>query len=196
MPWTETEPMKERMRFVAEAERGLYSMSELCARYGISRRTGYKWLARYEANGPTGLQERSRAPHHCPHRIDAGMATALVEVRRQHPSWGPRKLLAWLEERRPTETWPAASTVGDLLKGRGLVQARRRRRHWRHPGAPTVVTHAPNDLWTTDFKGQFPTSDGQYCYPLTIADLHSRYLLACTALPSVGPLVSGVGNSS
>ena len=185
MPWTETEPMKERMRFVAEAERGLYSMSELCARYGISRRTGYKWLARYEANGPTGLQERSRAPHHCPHRIDAGMATALVEVRRQHPSWGPRKLLAWLEERRPTATWPAASTVGDLLKGRGLVQARRRRRHWQHPGAPTVVTRAPNDLWTTDFKGQFPTRDGQYCYPLTIVDHHSRYLLACTALPSV-----------
>lgn len=99
MPWTETEPMKERMRFVAEAEHGLYSMSELCARYGISRRTGYKWLARYEADGPTGMQERSRAPHHCPHRIDAGMATAIVEVRRQHPSWGPRKLLAWLQER-------------------------------------------------------------------------------------------------
>ena len=118
MPWTETEPMKERMRFIAEAERGLYSMSELCARYGISRRTGYKWLGRYEATGPTGLQERSRAPHHCPHRIDAGMATAIVEVRRQHPSWGPRKLLAWLGERRPEEDWPAASTVGDLLKGR------------------------------------------------------------------------------
>ena len=185
MAWTETEPMKERMRFVAEAERGLYSMSERCARYSISRRTGYKWLARYEANGPTGLQERSRAPHHCPHRIDAGMATAIVEVRRQHPSWGPRKLLAWLEERRPEEYWPAASTVGDLLKGRGLVQARRRRRHWQHPGAPTVVTSAPNDLWTTDFKGQFPTRDGQYCYPLTLVDHHSRYLLACAALPSV-----------
>jgi putative transposase len=185
MPWTETEPMKERMRFVADAERGLYSMSELCERYGISRRTGYKWLDRYEANGPAGLQERSRAPHRCPHRIDPEMATAIVEVRRQHPSWGPRKLLAWLEERRPEENWPAASTVGDLLKGRGLVQARRRRRHWQHPGAPTVVTSAPNDLWTTDFKGQFPTRDGQYCYPLTIVDHHSRYLLACTALASV-----------
>ena len=124
------------------------------------------------------------------------MATALVEVRRQHPSWGPRKLLAWLEERRPTANWPAASTVGDLLKGRGLVQARRRRRHWQHPGAPTVVTRAPNDLWTTDFNGQFPTRDGQYCYPLTLVDHHSRYLLACAALPSVGPSASGVGNSS
>jgi putative transposase len=116
MPWTETEPMKERMRFVAEAERGLYSMSELCARYGICRRIGYKWLARYAASGPAGLQERSRAPHHCPHRIDPGMATAIVELRRQHPSWGPRKLLAWLEERRPTANWPAPSTVGTCSK--------------------------------------------------------------------------------
>jgi transposase InsO family protein len=160
-------------------------MTELCERYGISRRTGYKWRERYEANGPAGLQERSCAPQHCPHRIDSEMAAAIVEVRRQHPSWGPRKLVAWLEERRPGWAWPAASTVGDLLKGRGLVQPRRRRRHWQHPGAPTVVTGAPNELWTTDFKGQFPTRDGQYCYPLTIVDHHSRYLLACAALSSV-----------
>jgi putative transposase len=181
MPWRETEPMKERMRFVADAERGLYSMSELCERYGISRRTGYKWLARYEANGPAGLTERSRAPHRCPHRIDSVMAATIVAVRRQHPSWGPRKLVAWLEERQPEQDWPAASTVGDLLQGRGLVPPRRRRRHWQHPGAPTVVTGAPNDLWTTDFKGQFPTRDGQYCYPLTLVDHHSRAPLPCSA---------------
>ena len=116
MPWMETEPMKERMRFVAEVERGLYSMSELCERYGISRRTGYKWLDRYEADGPAGLQERSRAPRHCPHRIDFKIAAVIVEARRQHPSWGPRKLVAWLEERRPAEEWPAASTVGTCSK--------------------------------------------------------------------------------
>ena len=185
MPWTETEPMKERMRFVADAERGLYSMSELCERYGISRRTGYKWIDRYEAKGPAGLLERSRAPHGCPHRLESAAVAALVEARRQHPSWGPRKLLAWLEERRPDVEWPAASTAGDLLKRRGLVQPRRRRRHWEHPGADRPVPAAPNELWTTDFKGQFRTRDGQYCYPLTIADQHSRYLLACAALTSV-----------
>lgn len=184
MPWAETEPMKERMRFVADAERGLYSMTELCGRYGISRRTGYKWLDRYDANGPAGLLERSRAPGCCPHRIDASVAAAIVEARRQHPSWGPRKLLAWLDEHRPDLDLPAASTAGDLLKRRGLVAPRRRRRHWQHPGAPRVVTEAANDLWTTDFKGQFPTRDGRYCYPLTIADQHSRYLLACAALTS------------
>ncbi len=185
MPWAETEPMKERTRFVTDAERGLYSMTELCARYGISRRTGYKWLDRYEAGGPAGLLERSRAPRGCPHRMDASVATAIVEVRRQHPSWGPRKLLAWLDERRPELTLPAASTAGDLLKRRGLVQPRRRRRQWEHPVMPAVVPEAPNDLWTTDFKGQFRTRDGRYCYPLTIADQHSRYLLACAALDSV-----------
>ena len=120
-----------------------------------------------------------------PHRTDSVVAAALVEARRPHPSWEPRKLLAWLNERRPERIWPAASTVGDLLKRRGLVPSRRRRRHWQHPAAPTVVTEAANDLWTTDFKGQFPTRDGQYCYPLTIVDHHSRYLLACAALPSV-----------
>ena len=177
--------MKERMRFIADAERGLYGMSELCERYGISRRTGYKWLDRYAALGPTGLVERSRAPPGCSHRIDAAMAGVIVEARRQHPSWGPRKLLAWLEQRRPEHDWPAASTVGDLLKARGLVQPRRRRRHWQHPGAPAVVAEAANDLWTTDFKGQFPTRDGRYCYPLTLVDHHSRYLLACVALSSV-----------
>jgi transposase InsO family protein len=185
MPWAETEPMKERARFIADVEGGLYSMTELCERYGISRRTGYKWLERYEARGPAGLVDRSRAPGRCPHRVDARIATAIVEVRRAHPSWGPRKLRAWLEERRPDLILPAPSTIGDLLTRRGLVPPRRRRRHWQHPGPPAAGAAAANDLWTTDFKGQFPTRDGRYCYPLTIVDHHSRYLLGCTALTSV-----------
>lgn len=185
MPWAETEPMKERARFIADDEGGLYSMTELCERYGISRRTGYKWLDRYEASGPAGLLERSRAPAHCPHRVGAMVAAAIVEVRKAHPSWGPRKLRAWLHERRPDLLLPAASTIGDLLTRRGLVQPRPRRRHWQHPGPPAAVATAANELWTTDFKGQFPTRDGQYCYPLTIVDHHSRYLLGCTALGSV-----------
>src|SRR5262245_55257063 len=138
MPWAETEPMKERMRFVADAERGLYSITELCGHYGISRRTGYKWLDRYEVSGPAGLLDRSRAPGHCPHRVAATVVTVIVEARKQHPSWGPRKLRVWLNERRPDLVLPAASTIGDLLKRRGLVPARRRRRHWRHPGAPAT----------------------------------------------------------
>lgn len=121
MPWAETEPMKERMRFVTDWERGHYGVSELCARYGISRKTGYKWLDRYEAEGVVGLGERSRAPRHCPHRIEPRVARALVEARRLHPSWGPRKLLAWLAQRHPGLELPAASTAGDLRKRRGLI---------------------------------------------------------------------------
>jgi len=184
MPWRETAPMKERMRFVTDWERGLYSTVELCARYGVSRKTGYKWLARYEGDGLDGLRDRSRAPHQCPHRIAADVAEAICAARRQHPSWGPDKLLHWLKRRQPALGWPATSTAGDLLARRGLVKRRRRRRHYTHPGVVPPTTARPNDLWTTDFKGHFRTRDGVYCYPLTVADQHTRYLLGCQGLLS------------
>ena len=184
MPWQETSPVQQRERFIADHRRGLYSMAELCARYGISRKSGYKWLARFEEGGRAALQDRSRAPHHCPHRIPADMAQLICAARRAHPSWGPEKLLDWLAPRHPGSTWPAISTVGDLLVRRGLVKKRRRRRRYQHPGVVPPTTHAPNDLWTTDFKGHFRTRDGIYCYPLTIADQHTRYLLTCQGLRS------------
>ncbi len=184
MPWRETAPMKERMRFVTDWERDLFSMVELCERYGVSRKTGYKWLARYEREGPDGLGERSRAPHHCPHRIAADVAAAICAGRRQHPSWGPDKILHWLKRRHPELELPATSTAGDLLARRGLVKKRRRRRHYTHPGVVPPTTAEPNDLWTADFKGHFRTRDGLYCYPLTVADQHTRYLLSCHGLLS------------
>ena len=176
--------MHERMRFVTDWERGLYSMVELCERYGVSRKTGYKWVGRYAGEGPEGLRERSRAPHQCPHRIGQVVAEAICAVRREHPSWGPDKILHWLKQRQPDQDWPATSTAGDLLARRGLVKKRRRRRTYTHPGAVPPTTTQPNDLWTADFKGQFRTRDGIYCYPLTVADQHSRYLLTCHGLLS------------
>jgi transposase-like protein len=135
MPWAETEPMKERMRFVADADRDLYSMTELCTRYGISRRTGYKWLDRYDVSGPTGLLEGSRAPHRCPHRMDAGPAAAIVAARRrQHPSWGPRKLLACWTSGAPMWHGRPPARRGICSGAAALVQPRRRRHHWQHPG--------------------------------------------------------------
>ena len=101
MPWRETCPVKERMRFLTDWERGHFSVTELCSRYGISRKTGYKWIDRYELEGADGLKDRSRAPLQCPHRIDPKVAKAILEVRRKHPSWGPRKILPWLDEHRP-----------------------------------------------------------------------------------------------
>lgn len=176
--------MTERRDFIFDVQRGLYTMTEACARYGIVRSNGYKWLARFEAAGRAGLVERNRAPHSCPHRTDPWIASQLVAARQQHPTWGPRKLLDWLEPRHPDIAWPAPSTVGDLLKRQGLVKARRRRRPFHHPGTVAPTTTASNDLWTMDFKGHFKTTDGIYCYPLTIADQHTRFLLACQGLLS------------
>jgi transposase InsO family protein len=176
--------MDERARFIDAYRTGGFTMTELCARFGISRRVGYKWLARYDAEGKAGLHDRSRAPHHCPHRIDDAVAELLVATRRKRRAWGPEKLLDYLRPRYPGIDWPAVSTVGDLLKRRGLVPSRRRRYKAAHPGVGPPVTHAPNDLWTADFKGEFQTGDGEYCYPLTVADLHTRYLLECRGLRS------------
>ena len=182
MPWLETVPMQERERFVADHRRGLFPMTELCARYGVSRKTGYKWLARFDADGRAGLRDRSRAPRRCPHRISDEVAELLCAARGSHPAGGPAKLLQWLGARHPELAWPAVSTAGDLLARRGLVKKRRRRRPHQHPGVVPIRTAAPNDLWTADFKGHFRTRDGIYCYPLTIADQHTRYLLACQGL--------------
>ena len=193
MPWLETAPMEQREHFIDDWYGGLYTMTELCARYGVARKTGYKWLARFDHGGRAALADRRRAPHHCPHRIADDVARLICEARRHHPSWGPGKLLDWLRPRHPRRAWPAVSTAGDLLARHGLVKKRRRRRTYQHPGVVPATTTQPNDLWTADFKGHFRTGDGVYCYPLTTADQHTRYLLACQGLRSTkGPGVRRV----
>jgi putative transposase len=186
MPWRETHPMDQRTQFVREALRRHDDMTALCARYGISRKTGYKWLARYDAGGQPGLADRSRAPHHCPHRIPEAIATLICDARDDHPLWGAATLLDWLAPRHPAGTaWPAVSTAADLLDRRGKVTRRRRRRPpVAHPGVVPIATAAPNDLWTVDFKGDFRTGDGHRCYPLTLLDHHVRFLLRCQSLAS------------
>jgi transposase InsO family protein len=184
-----TDAVEQRERFLRDVGLAVYPVTELCARYGISRKTGYKWLARFQEGGRLALRDRSRAPHRCPHRIAAATAELLCAVRRAHPTWGPEKVLDWIRPRYPDFVRPAISTVGDLFTRHGLVQKRRRRRRYAHPGVVPPLTAAPNDLWTTDFKGHFRTRDGLYCYPLTVADQHTRYLLACHALSST----KGVG---
>jgi len=186
MPWLEILPVEERNRFITDALSDRFTMSELCARYGISRRIGYKWLTRFEEEGRRGLKDRSRAPHHCPHRIAEEIAELLCTMRRDHPFWGARKLLKVLSTRNPSISgWPAPSTAADLLARRGLVKKRRHRRPpHRHPGVVPAITAGPNDLWTADFKGQFRTGNGLYCFPLTIADQHTRFLLTCHGLLS------------
>lgn len=185
MPWSVSTPMSQRREFIHDVARGLYSMSELCIRYEISRKTGYKWVARYEAGGVDALLDQSRRPLRCPHAMSEEMAELFLATRRAHPSWGPRKLVAYLARKHEGLAWPAVSTVGELLKRHGLVEQRRRRHAPSpHPGRPTTPMDEPNAVWTTDFKGEFRLGTGNYCYPLTIVDGHSRYLLACKALDS------------
>jgi transposase InsO family protein len=176
--------MDERSRFIDAFLAKVFTMTELCVRFGISRPKGYKWVARYDAEGRKGLADRSRAPHHCPHKVPDDVVTLLCQARRAHRDWGPEKLMDWLRPQYPRVAWPAISTASDVLKRAGLIPKRRRRYHATHPGVVPPTTHAPNDLWTADFKGQFRTRDGEYCYPLTVADLHTRYLLACQGLRS------------
>jgi len=184
MPWSETSPMDERLRFIADYRRRFFSLSELCRRFGVSRKTAYKWIERYEEEGPPGLVDRSRRPETCPHQTASEVVEALLEARRRHPTWGAKKLLRILSKKHPDWPWPARSTAADILNRHGLVQSRRRRRHPGHPGRPTTPMTEPNEIWTADFKGQFKTRDGLYCFPLTVVDGYSRYLLACQGLLS------------
>jgi transposase len=128
MSWKETCAMDEKVLFVADVQGGELTFVEACRRRGISRKTGYKLWHRYRDEGVGGLAERSRAPLHHPNAVDATVAAQLVAARRQHPSWGPRKLLDWLARRQPQQCWPSASTVGEILDRHGLIEPRRRRR--------------------------------------------------------------------
>ena len=185
MPWLETDVIKERTRFVLNYESGLFTMTELCERFGISRQTGYVLWGRYQAQGLAGLEDRARGPKSSPHKASLEVEKALLELRRAHPNWGPLTLLLRLAVTAPHLTLPAASTAGEILKRHGLISARKRRTRHRHPGRPYVEMRAPNDVWTADFKGEFLTRDHRYCYPLTIADGCSRYLICCRGQSSV-----------
>lgn len=184
MPWSQTLPMDQRTQFIADHLRQRYTMTELCERYGISRKTGYKWIERYLQHGPEGLAERSRRPGASPNETPPEIVQALLAQRQRHPSWGGKKLLTVIERRHPDWDLPHRSTVCDILNRHGLVPRKRRRRALGHPGRPSSTILAPNECWCADFKGQFKTGDGRYCYPLTVTDGFSRYLLGCQGLHS------------
>src|SRR5271169_66073 len=182
MPWRASSVMEERARFVLERERGEYSMSELCAIYGVSRDTGYTWWRRYQQAGLRELCERSRAPRWHPKQTAAEIEAAVLELRRAHMRWGARKLKRVLERERPETNWPAASTMGTMLAREGLVIARRKRRKTEPYSRPFAAATEPNRVWCVDFKGWFRTQDGERMDPLTVSDAHSRYLLRCQAV--------------
>lgn len=184
MPWSQTTPMHQRTLFIADHLRGTRSVTELCADFGISRKTAYKWIDRYIRRGPAGLEDQSRRPRSAPNATPEKIVSALVELRHRHPTWGAKKLLAYLSRRHPDWKLPGRSVTCALLKRRGLVMRKTPRRVIGHPGKPTTLIIAPNHVWCADFKGQFRLGNGRYCYPLTVTDGYSRFLLGCHGLSS------------
>lgn len=193
MPWRESSPMSERLAFVQACLDRTEPIVEICDRFGISEKTGHKLLRRFKEEGFDGLADRSRARLTHPYRITPEVAGRIIALRRKYPLYGPQTIRDLLMQREPEIHWPAASSIGELLKRANLLHAKRRRsRSAEHAALETGRTRGlePNAVWTADFKGQFRLrrGAGSYCYPLTVMDLHTRYLLSCTALDTTAVL--------
>jgi putative transposase len=189
MPFKETRVADEKVRFIAAYLKGEETMTQLCETFGISREWGYELLRRFRAEGVSGLESRSRAPRQPGHAMSRAIAGEIIRLRCEHPHWGPKKLRAFLQARVPQLSWPAPSSIGDLLRRQGLSEPRKRRRTLVPLTQPFAPVRAPNDLWCIDFKGWFRTGDGQRCDPLTLTDCDSRMILTCRV---VEPTTEGV----
>jgi len=182
MPWKETSAMNQKIQLIADWLSGDYRKSELCEVYGISRPTVDKWIGRYQELGAAGLEELSRAPQRHPNQTAEGLRALIMQTKLGRQKWGPKKVMDLLRAQRPELPWPADSTAGEILKRAGLVQAGQRRRRVTPYSEPFATCGAPNQSWSADFKGDFLMGNGRRCYPLTISDNFSRYLLLCRAL--------------
>lgn len=178
--------MDQRQQFVHLALKRELGIAELCRSFGISRKTGYKWLARFCAGGSSALEDRPPIPGPHPNALDVNVIAHVLAVRKRHATWGPKKIRAWMYENVFSVDPPAASTIGRILEKHGMVRPRRRRRRVDPPTQPFAASDAPNDLWCTDFKGHFRLGNGQRCHPLTLTDACSRYVLRCEGLDGEG----------
>ena len=191
MPWKECHVEDERLRFIARLLDG-ESMTALCAAFGISRKTGYKIYDRYKDYGVEGLTDRSRRPYRHANQLPLVLEKQIVRLKRDYPDWGAPKIREKLRGRCGPLRCPAISTIHAVLDRHGLVH-RRRRRRYRATGTALTAATEPNALWCADFKGEFRLANRQYCYPLTITDFASRYLLTCDALSSTETLPAVIG---
>lgn len=183
MPWRECSVTEERLRFVARLLEG-EAMTDVCRAFGISRKTGYKVFDRYKNQGLDALADRSRRPVRYANQLPDQLERLIVDLKRNKPHWGARKIRELLVRKLAGDVrLPAKSTVHAVLDRHGLVRRARARKN-RAQGTPLSAPAAPNDLWCADFKGEFRLGDGRYCYPLTVTDQASRYLLLCEALES------------
>lgn len=180
MAWKETNPLSERKRFIEAYLKGRYDVTRLCEVFGISRKTAYKFVARFREGGWDALSDRSHEAHCHPNETEPSIVELIIAAKMERPRWGPGKLLDALHREQPEVAWPAVSTAGEILNRRGLVKKRAKHRTSDHPGKPKIpaVVRA-NQLQNIDFKGQMRTLDGRLCYPLTLTDTFSRALLLC-----------------
>ena len=186
VPWRTTDLMKIREEFIQHALSGRFPVTALCNAYGISEKTGHKWLRRFKEEGFGGLSDRSHLAHELPHKVSLAVRNEILSLRGKYPTWGPRKIRAVLKHQLPLNSLPASSTIGEILRREGCVKPRKRRNRGVGLSMDSVLTaaHDPNDVWTADFKGEFRLVGGSYCYPLTVQDISSRYLIGTTALSS------------
>jgi putative transposase len=178
MPWEGVTVSEQRERFLQDYQLNYYRIADLAERFSISRKTAYKWIDRFEENGRNGFQELSRRPNSCPWETDEKVKDEVVDLRKKHPNWGPKKLLDLLKRQQKISDIPSVATVARVLARKGLSRSKRRYRRV-HPGCPRGVPQGPNDIWGADYKGQFRLGDSRYCFPQTVSDLYSRYLLGC-----------------
>jgi putative transposase len=179
MPWKVTDAMDQKIELIKYWKNKQMTITELSSIFDVSRRTAYKWIKRYEEEGPIGLIDRPRAPFRHPNATGDEIVQRIVSVKAKFKRWGPKKILARLKDEYPEETVPAASTIGGILKKEGLVRKKVKRHRMPPYTDPFTECDKPNAVWSADFKGQFRTEDRKYCYPLTITDNYSRYLLLC-----------------
>lgn len=181
MPWKECTKVNERLKFVSRIAEG-EKMTDLCLEFGISRKTGYKILDRYNEAGPVGLMDRSRKPRVNGRATNPYVERLVLKIKKERPTWGAPKIREMLLRKHPDVQVPVKSTIHAILDRHGLVKKRGNKKRFKAQGTHLRNTRAPNDLWCTDFKGQFRMLNQQYCYPLTITDHYSRYLLCCEGL--------------
>lgn len=190
MPWLETKPVEQRQEFIHEYLKRTRSFSELCRQFGVARKTGYKWVSRFMSGGLTGLHDESRARDTMAHRTPALVEGLIVEMRKRHPTWGPKKIIRRLSDEHPAVEFPAYSTASLLLKKHGLVAAQKRRSRPKTAVTELQPVFRPNATWAVDYKGNYQLGCGAMCYPATVTDLYSRKLLRCVALTTTkrGPM--------
>lgn len=190
MPWKEIRPMDQKILFIADYLRSGHTVTDLCMMYGISRKTGYKWVNRYKEIGSDGLQERSRQPHTSPQRIPYTIREAVIEMRKdwqlRRTRLGPKKIKVLLGQQHPSWELPSETSIYNILKKEGLVTPQKHRKRVAPGQQPFSPVREANDVWSADFKGQFKTKDGVWCYPLTVMDHQSRFLLGCRSFTGTG----------